>query len=72
MPKAATQATTAPRKRGPKPMAQTFEVTTVRLRTDQWEWLKRRAFDRALHGKTKPDASAVMRELVDRAMKRKG
>ena len=60
------------RKPGPKPKAERLQVTTVRLNLEQWEWLKRKAFARALVDRTKPDASAIMRELVDHAMKRKG
>ena len=41
-------------------------------RPDQWQWLKKAAFERALQGRSKPDASAIMRELVDGAMTRKG
>ena len=73
MPKAAQAIETpTPRKRGPKPKAEELAVTTVRLRPDQWQWLKKAAFERALQGRSKPDASAIMRELVDGAMTRKG
>ena len=56
----------------PKPKVEELAVTTVRLRPDQWQWLKKAAFERALQGRSKPDASAIMRELVDGAMTRKG
>ena len=51
MPKAAQAIETpTPRKHGPKPKAEELAVTTVRLRPDQWQWLKKAAFERALQG----------------------
>ena len=57
------------RKPGPKPMAETWAVTSLRLRADQWRWLKTQALARALESGTKADASAIVRELLDKAMK---
>jgi hypothetical protein len=48
-----------------------YAVTTIRLTPDQYEWLRRTALDRALAKGGKADASAVVRELVDAARKKK-
>ncbi|MEW6752825.1 MAG: hypothetical protein AB1505_17875 [Candidatus Latescibacterota bacterium] len=46
-----------------------FVVTTFRIRRGHYEWLKRQAVERALKQGNKPDASAIVRELLDRATK---
>jgi len=45
-----------------------FDVTTVRLRRDQVAWLRGEAAQRANTNGGKPDASEVIRELIDGRM----
>ncbi len=46
---------------------------TVVLRPDEWEALRREAFRRAAEaGYGRPDASAVLREIVDSWLKKGG
>ncbi len=43
-----------------------FAVTTFRITSDQWRWLRQMALERASdRGFGKPDASEVLRELLD-------
>lgn len=47
--------------------AEGWAVTTFRLTRRQWDALRDAALARAkAHGRGKPDASAIVRELVDR------
>lgn len=46
------------------------KVTTVRLSAEQWTWLREGAYARALESGSKADASEILRELVDAAMKK--
>lgn len=46
------------------------KVTTVRLSAEQWTWLRDGAHARALASGSKADASEILRELVDAAMKK--
>jgi len=55
-------------RRGPKPREVPFTVTTIRLEADQWRWLREEALRRTETG-GKADASAVVRDLVARAMR---
>lgn len=48
-----------------------FAVTTVRLRADQWTALREVALRRASAMGGKPDASQLLREIVDDWMKRR-
>lgn len=45
-------------------------VTTVRLSAEQWAWLRDGAHARAMESGGKADASELIRELVDAAMKK--
>jgi hypothetical protein len=47
-----------------------LEPTMVMLTPEQRRWLRHRAVDRAAEVGGKPDGSAIIRELLDRAMKR--
>jgi hypothetical protein len=50
---------------------QTWVVTTIRVTQAEWRWLRRLALDRALkRGGGRADASEIIRELVDRAMRK--
>jgi len=63
----------APRERkkpGPKPREEALQMTSVRFRPEQWQWLREQAFKLALETGARPDASEVVRRLVDAAMKR--
>jgi hypothetical protein len=42
-----------------------FAVTTVRFRADQWRTLRELALKRAVAVGGKPDASQILREIVD-------
>lgn len=46
------------------------QVTTVRLYTANWQWLREQAFKRALADGGRPDASAIVNELIEQAMRR--
>jgi hypothetical protein len=61
---------TAPKQRG----ARTIHVTTIRIWKDQWDELQQRALDRrrASSEGGRIDASAVLREVLDRAGVRGG
>jgi hypothetical protein len=48
----------------PPPRAE-FAVTTVRLRADQWHTLRELALKRAVAMGGKPDASQILREIID-------
>ena len=57
----------------PAEAGQRYTVTTVRLTPDQAAWLRRTALERAIEaGVGKPDASEVLRALVDAAMEADG
>jgi len=47
------------------PVEERFIVTTVRLRQDHWEFLKRAAVDHATQYGGRPDSSEVLREILD-------
>jgi hypothetical protein len=50
---------------------ETWIVTTIRVTRPEWRWLRRLALDRALkRGGGRADASEVIRELVDQAMRK--
>jgi len=53
----------------PPPRAE-FAVTTVRLRADQWKTLRELALKRAVAMGGKPDASQILREIIDDWMQR--
>jgi hypothetical protein len=42
-------------------------VTTVRLTKEQYDWLRRQAFRAALIQGGRPDASAIIQKLIDKA-----
>ena len=46
-----------------------YKVTTIRFHPDHWRWLRTQALSRALKSGAKADASEIVRELVDAAMK---
>jgi len=50
--------------------ARQYMVTTVRITEDHWEWLRDRAHERAKlrHG-GRADASEIVRELIDEAIR---
>ncbi len=55
----------------PEEEGQTWIVTTIRVTQAEWRWLRRLALDRALkRGGGRADASEIIRELVDQAMRR--
>lgn len=58
------------RKPGPAPREVPWAVTSLRLAPEEWEWLRRQAFERSLQTGTRPDASGIVRELVRAAMAR--
>lgn len=47
-----------------------FKVTTIRFSPEQWVWLRDGAHARALESGAKADASEIVRELVDAAMRK--
>jgi hypothetical protein len=51
-----------------RPTPDGYMVTTIRFASPQWQWLRRRALDRALESGTRADASELVRELVADAM----
>ena len=57
------------RRSGPAPREVPYVVTTIRLEQKHWRWLREEALRRALESGGKTDASVVVRELVERAMK---
>lgn len=58
------------RKPGPAPREVPWTVTSVRLAPEEWEWLRRQAFEESMESGTRPDASAIIRRLVAAAMAR--
>jgi hypothetical protein len=55
----------------PEQEGQTWIVTTIRVTQAEWRWLRRLALDRALRrGGGRADASEIIRELVDQAMRK--
>lgn len=61
----AKRARSAPKQRG----ARTIHVTTIRVWKDQWDDLQQRALDHRRKSKEggRIDASAILREVLDRA-----
>lgn len=49
-------------------MDDAFVVTTVRLTPAQYRWIRALAFRAALKKGGRPDASEIIRQLVDAAM----
>ena len=63
-------ATTKPaRATEPKRTSAGYKVTTIRFQLAQFSWLRQRALDRADESGARIDASEIVRELVDAAMK---
>jgi hypothetical protein len=50
----------------PPPERASWLITTIRLTTVEWNALRQAALARAMASGGKPDASAILRELVDR------
>ena len=46
------------------------KVTTVRFTPEQWAWLRDSAHKRAIESGGKADASEILRELVDAAIRK--
>ena len=45
------------------------KTTNIRLSQEQWLWLRRKALARAMKTGERADASELMRELIERAMR---